>query len=44
MKQIFDDKHLRQFSLIMDTLETLATFLEIPNSDITAIKNQGFEL
>ena len=41
MKQTFDDKHLRQFSLIMDTLETLAMFLEIPNSDITAIKSRG---
>ena len=41
MKQTFDDEHLREFSLIMDTLEILATFLEIPNSDITAIKNQG---
>ena len=41
MKQTFDDEHLREFSLALDTLETLAKFLEIPNSDITAIKNQG---
>ena len=41
MKQTFDDKHLREFSLALDTLETLAKFLGIPNSDITAIKNQG---
>ena len=41
MKQTFDDEHLREFSLALDTLETLAKFLEIPNSDITAIKSQG---
>ena len=41
MKQTFDDEHLREFSLGLDTLETLAKFLGIPNSDITAIKNQG---
>ena len=41
MKQTFDDEHLREFSLALDTLETLAKFLGIPNSDITAIKNQG---
>ena len=36
MKQTFDDEHLREFSLELDTLETLAKFLGIPNSDITA--------
>ena len=41
MKQTFDDEHLREFSLALDTLETLAKFLGIPNSDITAIKSQG---
>ena len=41
MKQTFDDEHLREFSLALDTLETLAKFLGVPNSDITAIKNQG---
>ena len=41
MKQTFDDEHLREFSLVLDMLETLAKFLGIPNSDITAIKNQG---
>ena len=41
MKQTFDDEHLREFSLALDTLETLAKFLGIPNSDIIAIKNQG---
>jgi hypothetical protein len=41
MKQTFDDKHLREFSLELNTLETLARFLGIPNSDITDIKNQG---
>ena len=41
MKQTFDDEHLREFSLALDMLETLAKFLGIPNSDITAIKNQG---
>jgi hypothetical protein len=41
MKQTFDDEHLREFSLALDTLETLARFLGIPNSDITDIKNQG---
>ena len=40
MKQTFDDEHLREFSLALDTLETLAKFLGVPNSDITAIKNQ----
>ena len=40
MKQTFDDEHLREFSLALDTLETLAKFLGIPNSDIIAIKNQ----
>jgi hypothetical protein len=41
MKQTIDDEHLREFSLVLDTLETLARFLGIPNSDITDIKNQG---
>ncbi len=41
MKQTFDDEHLRDFSLMLDTLETLSRFLGIPNSDITGIKNQG---
>ena len=41
MKQTFDDEHLREFSLTLDELETLAKFLNIPNSDITGIKNQG---
>ena len=41
MKETFDDEHLREFSLVLDTLEPLAKFLGIPNSDITAIKNQG---
>ena len=41
MKQTFDDEHLREFSLTLDELETLAKFLKIPNSDITGIKNQG---
>ena len=41
MTQTFDDEHLREFSLVLDMLETLAKFLGIPNSDITAIKNQG---
>ena len=40
MKQTFDDEHLREFSLVLDTMETLAKFLGIPNSDIIAIKNQ----
>ena len=41
MKLTFDDKHLRQFSLILDTWEKLARFLEIPSSDIASIKSQG---
>ena len=41
MKQTFDDEHLREFSLALDMMETLTKFLGIPNSDITAIKNQG---
>ena len=41
MEQTFDDEILRELSLALDTWETLAKFLGIPNSDITAIKNQG---
>jgi hypothetical protein len=41
MKQIFDDEHLREFSLMLDIFEILAKFLGIPNSDITDIKNKG---
>ena len=41
MKLTFDDKHLRQFSLILDTWEKLARFLEIPSPDIASIKSQG---
>lgn len=33
MKQMFHDKHLREFSLTLDTWEKLARFLEIPNPD-----------
>ena len=41
MKETFDDKHLRQFSLLLDVWETLAKFLEMPNTDIVNIKSQG---
>ena len=41
MKESFDDKHLRQFSLSLDLWETLAKFLEMPNLDIANIKSQG---
>ena len=41
MKQTVDDKHLRQFSLMLDIWETLAKFLEMPTSDIANIKSQG---
>ena len=41
MRETFDDKHLRQFSLKLDVWETLAKFLEMPNSDIMSIKSQG---
>ena len=41
MRETFDDKRLRQFSLILDVWETLAKFLEMPNSDIMNIKSQG---
>ena len=41
MKLTFDDKHLRQFSLTLDTWEKLARFLEIPSPDIANIKRQG---
>ena len=41
MEQTFDGEIIRELSLALDTWETLAKFLGIPNSDITAIKNQG---
>jgi hypothetical protein len=41
MRETFDDKHLRQFSLTLDIWETLAIFLEIPTSDIANIRSQG---
>ena len=41
MKLTIDDKHLRQFSLTLDTWEKLARFLGIPSPDITNIKSQG---
>ena len=41
MRETFDDKHLRQFSLTLDIWETLAKFLEMPTSDIANIKSQG---
>ena len=41
MRETFDDKYLRQFSLILDVWETLAKFLEMPNTDIANIKSQG---
>ena len=41
MKQTFDDKDLRQFSLTLDMWEILAKFLEMPNPDIANIKSQG---
>ena len=41
MRETFDDKHLRQFSLMLDIWETLAKFLEMPTSDIANIKSQG---
>ena len=41
MKETFDDKHLRQFSLMLDMWETLAKFLEMPNTDIANIKSHG---
>ena len=41
MKQTFHDKHLREFSLTLDTWEKLARFLEIPGPDIANIKSQG---
>ncbi|MCG8623944.1 MAG: death domain-containing protein, partial [Proteobacteria bacterium] len=41
MRETFDDKHLRQFSLTLDIWETLARFLEMPTSDIANIKSQG---
>ena len=41
MRETFDDECLRQFSLILDMWESLAKFLEMPNSDIMNIKRQG---
>ena len=41
MRETFDDKCLRQFSLMLDVWETLAIFLEMPNSDIANIKSHG---
>ena len=41
MRETFDDERLRQFSLILDVWETLAKFLEMPNSNIMSIKSQG---
>ena len=41
MRQTFDDESLRRFSLTLDTWETLAKFLGMPNSDIVNIKSQG---
>ena len=39
MRETFDDKCLRQFSLTLDVWETLAKFLEMPNTDIVNIKS-----
>ena len=41
MKQTFDDRHLREFSLTLDTWEKLARFLEFPSQDIANIKSHG---
>ena len=41
MRETFDDKCLRQFSLTLDVWETLAKFLEMPNLDIMNIKSHG---
>ena len=41
MRETIDDKHLRQFSLMLDVWEILAKFLEMPTSDIANIKSQG---
>ena len=41
MKWAFDNKHLREFSLTLDTWENLARFLGMPTPDITNIKSQG---
>ena len=41
MRETFDDKCLRQFSLTLDVWETLAKFLGMPNSDISNIKSHG---
>ena len=41
MRETFDDRHLRQFSLTLDVWETLARFLEMPNLDIANIKSHG---
>ena len=39
MRETIDDKHLRQFSLMLDVWEILAKFLEKPTSDIANIKS-----
>ena len=41
MRLSFDNKHLRQFSLTLDTWEKLARFLGMPCPDIANIKSQG---
>ena len=41
MEQTFDDEYLRQFSLTLDTWETLAKFLGMPDSEIANIKSHG---
>ena len=41
MKQAFDDEHLREFSLTLDTWEKLARFLGMPSPDIANIKSHG---
>ena len=41
MKETFDDKHIRQFSLTLDIWEKLARFLGMPSSDIADIKKKG---
>ena len=41
MKWTIDNKHLREFSLTLDTWEKLARFLGMPTPDIANIKSQG---
>ena len=41
MKQSFNNEHLREFSLTLDTWEKLARFLGMPSPDIENIKTQG---